>query len=69
VNVYVWEDLDGLTDSWHDGGGVLVVAESLDRARALIPGKGDRDYEPDLVLPVAGDTAERVIVFPNAGCC
>lgn len=75
MKLYIWEDLGGLTESWHDGGGVAVVAETLDEAKALIPRYGDyKDKDTDIGEPTAvyelkGDHNRKVHVFPNAGCC
>jgi hypothetical protein len=42
MNVYVWQEVTGLTDSYHSGGGLVVVAESLEAARALVNGSAGR---------------------------
>jgi hypothetical protein len=64
-----------LTGYYHHDGGVLAIAASLDRAKELITAEAsaekppDLEAEPDLVADVSGDTPERVIIFPDAGCC
>lgn len=84
MNAYVWQDTCPVSDNYHEDGGLLVVAPSLDEARAdalaqLIEERGGYstvDYEsarwlsddPTVVLDDV--VGERVvIVFPNAGCC
>jgi hypothetical protein len=74
VNLYVWERLQGLTDSWHDGGGVVAVAADLGRARELVRERAQGDCEgigepPDYTYEVSDDDGERVIIFRDAGCC
>ena len=85
MNVYIWKHTAGVTTNWHSGGGLLIVAASLDRARALWVERNDApniaDWErlsdpslavkpdPDHSLPTAPDASELVIVFPDAGCC
>lgn len=81
MNVYVWDYLKRMSDSYHDDGGVVVVAESVEKARELlrtkdehgytpVPGDSDVfDREPEVTYPTAGEVAARVFTFPNAGCC
>jgi hypothetical protein len=78
MNVYVWDHLNRMSDNYHDNGGVVVVAASLERAHELLRVKGqygaavpeDSDVfttAPTATYPSEGD--ERVYTFPNAGCC
>jgi hypothetical protein len=69
MKVFIWENLDDITPNWHDGGGVLVVAETVE-AKRQIPRRGsdpDSIPDPDHTWPVTADP--RVIVFPDSGCC
>lgn len=46
MNLYVWKDIEGgLTNNYHSGGGVLVVADSIEEARKII--KGTAYYSSD----------------------
>lgn len=85
MNVYIWQSTGPVTTNWHSGGGLLIIAATLDRARALWVERNDAldadawerlddptlatKPDPDLALPTAPDVAERVIVFPDMGCC
>lgn len=62
MKIFVWQYVDGLTDNYHDGGGVVVVAESLERARQLVPALKD---EPDRAFEVAGPAVEESLIFPD----
>ena len=71
--MFVWEDVDGLTHNWHDGGGAVVIADNLEVARELLRTNGvhGRDVfvrEPNFAASVAGEE-DRVFIFPDAGCC
>lgn len=72
MKVFVWEWVGKCSDSYHEDGGVVVVAPDEARARALAnakPGCCIKDEEaPDLVVDAATDE-ERVFIMPNAGCC
>jgi hypothetical protein len=78
MTVFVWDDVDDLTRSYHSGGGLVVVARDLEHARELVvleslregssldlkelPGEPTATYRTGVAEP-------RVYVFPNAGCC
>lgn len=72
MNIYVWDYTSPVNDSYHDGGGVLIVAPTLERARALWDGDpkaltADPDYSWPTVDTYTGPT--KVIIFPDQGCC
>ncbi len=73
-SLFVWESVSGLTEQYHDGGGVLVIAGSLELARELLaksvpdPKACDALTDPpDFTAPVVAE--DRVTIFPDAGCC
>ena len=71
--MFVWENVDGLTGNYHDGGGTVVIADNLDAARKLLEkqtGKGCSAMkdEPDYSASVGSDE-DKVFIFPDAGCC
>lgn len=80
MNVYVWESLNKMSESYHCDGGLVVVAESVEKAYELLRAK-DRDgytvpedsdvfkTEPDATYPTEPIYSPRVFTFPNAGCC
>ena len=68
--MFIWENVDHLTDNYHSGGGLAVVAATLERARELAPqGSSARTEAPDHVYMLAEPAEERALVFPDAGCC
>lgn len=70
MKMFIWESVSGLTCNYHDGGGLVVVASSLARARELAPGKSDAlTVEPDKTYTLADSEEERTFVFPDSGCC
>ena len=72
--MYVWERVSGLTSNWHDGGGTLVVADSLEFARELLQANGVSKScealteEPNISTSVEINE-DLVVIFPDAGCC
>ncbi len=71
MKVFVWESVEEVTNSYHSDGGIVVFAETLERAKALALLEGAKirdDEEPDDVREVQGGE-EKVYIMPNAGCC
>ncbi len=75
MRMFVWEDECGVSDRYHDTGGVLVIANDLNRTRELLKNEDgvSKDStvftkEPDFSTSV-GTTKEKVFIFPDAGCC
>lgn len=83
MNVYVWDDLNNMSSSYHSDGGVVVIADNIDAAYALLRTKGEGTYgclpvpedsgifgkAPTAIYPIIGQSDPRIFSFPNAGCC
>jgi hypothetical protein len=73
MKLFMWDSVGGATGSYHDDGGVVVIAETLERAREMIASEKEREkcealtLEPDLIRECDG--AEHISIHPNAGCC
>jgi hypothetical protein len=75
MRAYVWTSADPVTDNWHSDGGLLIVAESLAKARAAwsehVDGRLDSEAavseKPDHSWPI--EAPPTVLVFPDSGCC
>lgn len=77
MNIYIWEELEGLSHSYHDDGGAVVIAASWDDAvdslHAATPYLKDTEALKSgwISFPLAEESVcdGLVIIFPNAGCC
>lgn len=76
MKIYVWERLTDLTDAWHSEGGLMICTNrdyaGVFHEECLRDGSGLQTNElpePDFAYDVAGNPAEKVIVFPDMGCC
>ncbi len=77
MNLYVFENIQQVTNRVHDSAGVIVIASDIERASALLPYVGinrderDAEIEFDQVqsYQLAEPQDESVTVFPDAGCC
>ena len=72
MNIYIWHRIGQASAMYHSGGGVVVVADTEARARALANANDGTSIAPeelpDHVLGTSS-TDELVLVFPDAGCC
>lgn len=70
MNIYIWSFVGSLTDNYHSGGGVVVIAETEEKARALADKHGVTfNKEVPDIHELAGDIPETIYLFPDAGCC
>lgn len=74
MKLYIWERVEHVTSNYHDEGGLMVIAEDLGEARALVSEECGKDCgamtaEPDRVVTVAGEALKGVTTFPDSGCC
>ena len=78
--LYVYEYVDGLTQSYHGGGGLMILTagdpqEALNAQRAAEYAKYDDEPfltelpEPTRVIEVVDTEADAVFEFPDEGCC
>jgi hypothetical protein len=70
MKIFIWQGVSGITDSYHDGGGVAVIAEDLEAARAHLGRSSAMKEAPDFVFELKrGTKGPQTIVFPDSGCC
>lgn len=82
MKMFLWYNVDNVTDRYHSSAGVVIIAETLEAARELYkerPNQEGTDHEgeynnelftaePDLICECDHPKAE-VMIFPDAGCC
>ena len=68
--VFIWNNVDNLTDRYHSEGGLVVIADNLQDAGILAMEKGVRFNDETPTVYELKDTVEdKVYIFPDAGCC
>ena len=71
--VYVFEGVQNLTNSYHSGGGLVVVAETVEQAVQMAVTEGvsfdDAEIADVIAYQLAAPAEPRVYIFPDAGCC
>lgn len=72
MKLYIWNDIEHLTDNYHSGGGLVVIADCLSRAHELAESNGvkfnEDERSPALECNVETNK-EECFVFQDAGCC
>lgn len=72
MKVFIWERVEQCADNYHPEGGVVVIAETEERARELANMQHGCNIEKnEAVSYVVGTYSkkEKVFIFPDAGCC
>lgn len=75
MKLFVWDDVENVSGNYHDNGGLVVIAETLQRAHEIISEATKHAEKPCGALTAAPDFIrecegpEYVSVHPNAGCC
>jgi hypothetical protein len=71
MKVFVWKEVEKCSSSYHSEGGVVVFAETEERARELANSHSGcairEDEMPCDVRTTSGN--EAVYIMENAGCC
>jgi hypothetical protein len=85
MKAFLWHNIDVVSNCFHSDGSVLIVAETVERARELgVLTESDYNFETKetttktIKMTIdrdpdavfnANELEEKVFVFPNAGCC
>jgi hypothetical protein len=74
VFIWIFKYVSKLTDTYHSGGGLVVIAQSEGHARDLIALDENivltsQDWEEALNYCINQNTPEQMIIFPDQGCC
>ena len=72
MKVFIWENVEKCSDNYHSDGGVVVIAETEERAREIAnlePGCNIQNDEEVSYVVGTYSKKEKVFIFPDAGCC
>lgn len=74
MKVFIFKEIEQVSDRYHSGGGLVIIAKNIEHAKQLI--SDDEDIKPtdDEWLKVESyDLADNVEpkywTMPDAGCC
>lgn len=75
MKIFIFEYLDQVSDNWHGGGGLTVIAKDKAQVTEMVNADkdiviGEEEWEDVKVYDLADEHAEpKIFVFPDAGCC
>lgn len=73
MRLFIVEAVEKLTTREHSGGGLVVIAEDLEAAKAAAAPEVDQvtddEWAAAKVFELAGTAEPGLWVFPDAGCC
>lgn len=75
MKMFIIQSCSQLTDSYHSGGGIAIIASDIDDAKKLVFGVdcieiSDDEWKSAEVFELADkNTPTNFWIFPNAGCC
>lgn len=67
MKAFLWYNIDKVSNNYHEDWSVLIEADSIERARELAVNMRGVEKEPDAIF-TSENKAEKVWIFPNAGC-
>ena len=71
MKLFLYENLATVSDHWHSGGSILVVAEDISMVQKIVNDTSEHvvlDKSPSLVLNIESDK-QFAKIFLNVGCC
>jgi uncharacterized membrane protein YvbJ len=75
MNMFIFENADKVSDKYHEGGGLAVVAADIEHVKQLVEATNgsvrlsDDDIKQVIVYPLKGKHEAKIFAFPDAGCC
>lgn len=73
MKIWLFQNACHVTDSYHDGGSVMVIAETEGQVKNLLAYTdvelSDADWESVRTFPTHSYVPAEVFLFPDSGCC
>lgn len=71
MKIFIYEDLTHITGNYHDGGGAVVIAETVGRSKEILKENGweESELDSDCEIYEIKSEIEKCFIFPDAGCC
>jgi hypothetical protein len=74
MKLFIFEEVEKLTYNYHSGGGLVVIAEDTEAAKALISTDSDititeEEWSKVKVYELMDNEEPAMFIFPDAGCC
>lgn len=83
MKIFIFKDVEELTDRYHESGGLVIIARDLERALDLAKNHSEcyweegrkciklsnKEIENVISLNLVEEAEEGLFLFPNSGCC
>lgn len=75
MKIFILENVEQLTDRWHSGGALVIVAKGIKNAKEIIKQDEyiqptEREWEKAIIYELKDSNyKEEYYVFQDAGCC
>lgn len=76
MKAFIFDYVDNLTERYHSGGGLVVIAENKDAVRRILTEQkyedvklSDDEWTKVIIYDLSGPVEPAVYIFPDAGCC
>lgn len=74
MKMYVFQYNDQVSENYHSGGGLMVIAKNTEHVKELIEKEEyikitNDEWQEVIVYELKEDEKPRIFVFPDAGCC
>lgn len=74
MKIFVFEYLGQVSDNYHCGGGLVIIARDIEHAKEIISSDEsisikEEDWEKVESFNLADDVEPKFWVMPDAGCC
>lgn len=73
MKIFILEYVEQLTGNYHPEGGLVVIADNLERAKEICGEQdgcepSEKEWDKAVVYDCTA-IEEKIFVFPNTGCC
>jgi|SRR5579875_864282 len=74
MKMFVFQYLEQVSENFHAGGGLIVIAKDEEHVKELILNEEfieikDAEWKDVVVYELKNEEKPRIFVFPDAGCC
>lgn len=72
MKLYLFENLDKLTERWHPQGGLVIIAKSRKQAEKMADDNNegiDLEWDKLKYTSKVKESKPKLFIFPDAGCC
>lgn len=74
MKMFVFEYISKVSDRFHSGGGLMIVAKDKEQVIELIEEYGiieitEEEWKDVIIYELKNNEKPRIFAFPDAGCC